>query len=239
MHMATRSFRILPLLLLLCACRDAAPPEGNAEGPDAADLALQAPSHARVLLENDYVLAAEFRVPPGEELPEHYGRNRAVYALSDYRLAFDGPEGRRVAESRAGDIAWHAAGVHSVRNVGETEARFLVVFRKLSRLFEYSFTDEARDFTCLAGDRSEVLLENEFMRVARFTLAPGDGIGRHRGLNRVMYPLSEFSLRYESDRLDLTEEAAPGTPRYLPAEPHAVSNVGETPACYLMFELRQ
>jgi len=236
----------LPILLLCAvllvpaaACRQDTPPPEEEGGVTVVEIARQAPRHARVLLENDYVLAAEFTVPPGEGIPSHYGRNRAVYALGDYRLEFHREDGRIVTESRAGDIDWHAAGLHSVRNVGGSEARFLVVFRKLSRLFEYSFTDEAEDFTCLAGNRSEVLLENEFMRVARFTLAPGDELPAHRGLNRVMYPLAGFDLRYAANGTAETRSYGAGSACYFVAETHAVANVGATEARYLMFELRQ
>lgn len=227
------------LLVPVVSCQESAPPETVGDEPSVAEIARAAPRHARVLLENDYVLAAEFTLPPGGEIPPHYGRNRAVFALGDYRLEFV-QEGRRtIAASAAGDIAWHPAGSHSVRNVGDAEARFLVVFRKLSRLFEYSFTDAAGDIACLAPDKSEVLLENEFMRVARFDLSPGDELPRHGGLNRLMYALTPYALRYTADGPAQAQTCTTGAVHYYTAENHAVINVGDTPARYLMFELRQ
>ena len=240
----TKLLMVLALLAAASSCRKepTSQPGTAAEATDdltTYDLTAEDSPHARILLENDYVLAAEFDLPPGERIPPHYARNRAVYALSDYRLAFDQEGFQTAAESNTGDLAWYPAGTHSVKNIGTTDARFLVVMRKLSRLFEYSFTEDAKDYTCLASGRSEVLLENEYIRVARFTLAPGDAIPMHRGYNRVMYALTDYDLRYRTDDGAADRHVTAGETDFYPTENHAVSNQGPSPARYLMFELRQ
>ena len=240
----TRFPMVIALLAAVSSCQQepASQPDKNADATGdltTHELAAEDSKHARILLENDYVLVAEFDLAPGERIPPHYARNRAVYALSDYRLAFDQEGFQTVAESDVGDLAWYPAGTHSVKNTGETDARFLVVMRKLSRLFEYSFTDDAKDYTCLASGRSEVLLENEYIRVARFTLAPGDAIPLHRGYNRVMFALTDYDLRYRTETGATDRHFAAGEADFYPTENHAVSNQGTSPAVYLMFELRQ
>lgn len=226
-------------LVLMAGCGDDPAPAAGSNGSTVVEIAHEIPRHASVLFENDYVLVAEFDLPPGGAIPPHYSRNRAVYALADYRLVFARGGEELVQEMKTGEISWHPAGEHSARNVGETTARFLVVFRKLSRLFEYSLTGDVEDVTCLAPASSEVLLENDTMRVARFILAPGASLPRHRGLNRVMYPLNSFNLRYVTGSVDLQYVCREGEALYFHAEPHEVVNVGETAAHYLMFELRE
>ena len=204
------------------------------------EIAAQTPEQATLLFENDYVMLALFAIEPGEVIPSHYGRNRAVYALNDFKMKTTEGEQSIIEEPRMGTIHWHPEGIHSAKNVGDTTARFIVVFRKLSRLFDYSVVGSVEDFTCVAPEYSEVLLENPYMRVARFTLPPHETLPLHRGLNRVTYSLSAYNLRYKSDKVgDIDRSCRPGSVHYYEADNHQVENVGQTDARYLMFEMKE
>ena len=159
------------------------------------EIARQTPQYAELLFENDYVMVAEFRIEPGKKIPVHYGRNRAVYALNDFKMKFTFGDHQIIEEPKRNTLHWHKEGVHSAENVGDEVARFIVVFRKLSRLFEYSVLGGAEDFTCVAPGNSEVLLKNPYMRVARFVLHPGESLPRHRGL-RPHHPCCLFFHYY-------------------------------------------
>jgi len=108
------------------------------------EIATQTPEQATLLFENDYVLVAHFAIEPGEVIPAHYGRNRAVYALNDLKMRSTEGEQSIIEEPRMGTIHWHSEGIHSAKNVGDSTARFIVVFRKLSRLFDYSVVGRGR-----------------------------------------------------------------------------------------------
>ena len=204
------------------------------------EIAAQTPEQATLLFENDYVMVALFALEPGEIIPSHYGRNRAVYALNDYKMKTTEGEQSIVEEPRIGTIHWHAEGIHSAQNVGDTTARFIVVFRKLSRLFDYSVVGTAEDFTCVAPEYSEVLLENPYMRVARFTLPRDKTLPLHRGLNRVTYSLNRYNLRYKSDKVGtLDQSCRVGSVNYYEADSHEIENTGQTEARYLMFEMKE
>jgi quercetin dioxygenase-like cupin family protein len=204
------------------------------------EIAAQTPQHAKLLFENDYVMVAEFTIEPGDSIPSHYGRNRAVYALDDYKMKFTYGDNQIIEEPKKDTIHWHQEGIHAAENMGEVVARFIVVFRKLSRLFDYSVIGTAKDFTCVAAEHSEVLLENPYMRVARFTLLPGETLPLHRGLNRVTYSLTAYDLKYISDTVGTLEQSCDaGSVHYYEADSHAIENSGETAARYLMFEMKE
>ncbi len=203
------------------------------------EISQQTPEHADLLFENDYVMVADFHVEPGQKIPAHYGRNRAVYALNDFKMKFTFGDHQIVEEPKQNSLHWHDEGVHSAVNVGDKVARFVVVYRKLSRLFEYSVVGGAEDFTCVAPGKSEVLLENPYMRVARFVLRPGESLPRHRGLNRVAYALTPFTVSYASDNWTIDQTFEAGSVQYYEADTHSITNIGNTEARYLMFEMRE
>ena len=77
------------------------------------------------------------------------------------------------------------------------------------------------------------------MRVARFVLRPGDSLPRHRGLNRVVYALIPFTIRYDSDNWTIDQPFDAGGLHYYETDTHSIKNIGDTEAIYLMFELKQ
>lgn len=83
---------------------------------------------ARVLLENDEFKIIEVNLPIGAEIPMHSGINRIIYSLSEYQIDYESDsEGKKEMHFNSGDIHWHEACQHSLKNIGETEAEFLVV----------------------------------------------------------------------------------------------------------------
>jgi quercetin dioxygenase-like cupin family protein len=96
--------------------------EGEAE-PD-----VSAGGHGKLLLENEAVRVVEVTLEPGEATPRHPGGHRVIYAIGDYSIRWT--EGEAEPEDvpwTAGEAHWHGPAEHSVENVGETPARYLVV----------------------------------------------------------------------------------------------------------------
>ena len=82
-------------------------------------------------------------------------------------------------------------------------------------------------------------MESPYMRVARFVLQPGESLPRHPGLNRVVYALTPFTVRYASDNWSVDQTIEAGSVQYYEADTHSVTNIGDTEARYLMFEMRE
>ncbi len=82
---------------------------------------------SEVLFKNDFAEVHRITLQPGSEIPAHQGYARAIYSLSDYTVAFTGPEGSSENRLEAGMTHFHETGLHSIENTGETVAEYLAV----------------------------------------------------------------------------------------------------------------
>jgi beta-alanine degradation protein BauB len=97
---------------------------GYAQGP-----MTTTPHFYKTLFENEKVRVLEYHLKPHEIEPMHsHTTEGIVYVLSDAKLKFTIPD--RPAEERsavAGQVIWREPVTHVVENVGDTEARAIVV----------------------------------------------------------------------------------------------------------------
>lgn len=86
------------------------------------------PQNYEVLLENDRVRVLDFTLRKGDsEQPHFHPANVAVF-LADFKIRFTLPDGStRMREGRPGQVAWSDAVVHQPVNVGDTDARGILV----------------------------------------------------------------------------------------------------------------
>lgn len=109
----------------------------GAELPDCSESTLAkdvmriAPALAQLLFENDAFQITEVTLPKGAKLPMHAGANRIIYSLSDYHIIYESKkEGKGEKSFKTGDVHWHNGCQHALENIGDTEAKFLVVSYK-------------------------------------------------------------------------------------------------------------
>ncbi len=110
----------------------------DTELPDCSDNTLEkdinaaAPNFAKQLLDNERFRTTEVTIPEGGEIPTHSGINRIVYSRSDYQIMYKSDqEGSGEKQFKKGDLHWHESCRHSLENIGEKEAVFIVVaFKK-------------------------------------------------------------------------------------------------------------
>ncbi len=80
------------------------------------------------VFENDHARISRITLPVGESLPEHEGPNRLIYSQSEYRIRYTSDDEETIErEYEYGDLHWHSADVHTVENIGETDAEFIVI----------------------------------------------------------------------------------------------------------------
>jgi hypothetical protein len=84
-----------------------------------------------------------------------------------------------------------------------------------------------------------VQFENEFVKVSEFVLKSGDKIPLHEGGPRVVYALSNYTIKWtEGDQVsDKTWQK--GDVHWHEAIEHAVENIGETEANYLVITRKE
>jgi hypothetical protein len=241
---ADRPYRILTLLLttlVLAACGSdgegeggeaAPPPEATTSVDIVEDIAGAYPDQIRVALENEYVRVLRFDLEPGTALPAHEGRRRVVYALGDYEIEWS--VGDAAPERRSwsrGDVHAHDPAVHTVRNVGATPASF-VVFERLGAPLP-SAADLPHGADELPAGVETVLTEPD-LTVLEAELAPGEGQEMHPGTWRVIYSLTDYTLEWEEGE-DVGERSwSAGQAHWHEPGPHAATNVGDTPARWVI-----
>jgi hypothetical protein len=199
------------------------------------ELVAEYPFNVKLLFENDYVWVLEFRLRPGEMLPVHETGNRAVYALSGYRLLFLHSYEPSEESWQPGAVRWYHYEPHEVRNVGKTDARFLVVTRKPVPLGEAPERDPQKDLLTLAPQGSRLLLENQHMRIMKVLLRPGEKQPLHQGLHRVVYSLADYQIRMGGNEYQFHT----GDVHFHGPGEHAVENTSQSWAQYVVFELRK
>lgn len=82
-----------------------------------------------LLLETAAMKVAQVTVEGGGSVPTHHGLNRAVLALTDLDLEFTNEDQQETHESKWNlfDVHWHEGCRHSIKNMSDDEARFLVI----------------------------------------------------------------------------------------------------------------
>jgi len=99
-----------------------------AEGYDLAKDASQLDmDHAGAVFENDHVRLIEVQLQMAEKQPIHHGLPRLIYALTPYTIKYTSDQmEEKETVLEAGTAHWHTADEHSVENIGETLAHYLI-----------------------------------------------------------------------------------------------------------------
>lgn len=92
------------------------------------DHAPESANFTETLFDNDHFLVTRVTLPAGSTLPSHAGLNRVIYSLSDYSIGYESDSQAQITKQfKKGDVHWHEACIHSVKNNGDTDAVYLVV----------------------------------------------------------------------------------------------------------------
>lgn len=197
---------------------------------------VAASGDAKMLYENEYVTVVEFKVDSDDGLPGYEYANHTMYSLSSCEMELGG--GKRSEEKFSqGSAYWREAGTYSMKNIGDTDARYIVLTRKSATLPEFGPAGPAGDVTEKAVDNSIILLDNEHTRVIEVILNPGQRLPGHDGLNRIVYSLTSYELEYRSgpaERSNVTFDE--GDVNWYEAGQYSVANIGDSPARFIIFE---
>ncbi|MCB5273532.1 hypothetical protein BJG92_01054 [Arthrobacter sp. SO5] len=83
------------------------------------------------------------------------------------------------------------------------------------------------------------VFENERVRVLEYTDAPGDTTVEHHHPDSVMITLSSFRRRLSGHGDHVDVEIPAGVARWLPAQDHSGTNIGDTGTHTLFVELKE
>ena len=103
------------------------------------------PHNYKVLFENDRVRVLEFILRKGATEKFHHHPAAVTYVLSPFKIRFTFPDGTtKIREAKAGDVLFGEEVTHSPVNIGETDARGILV--------EMKTHPQGKETTGAAGD---------------------------------------------------------------------------------------
>lgn len=130
------------------------------------------PENYKVLLENDRVRVLEFILRKGATEKFHHHPAAVTYVLSPFKIRFTFPNGTtKVREAKAGDVLFGEEVTHSPLNIGETDARGILVEMKTLPKGKET-TSEADLLTALTFVRGPAASEEELKHELLSTTAP-------------------------------------------------------------------
>lgn len=86
------------------------------------------PGNYQVMVENDRVRVMDFRLAKGAREAMHMHPAHVLYVLTGFKIRFTFPDGTtRIRETKAGEVLFSEAVMHSPENIGETDAHGILV----------------------------------------------------------------------------------------------------------------
>jgi len=190
-----------------------------------------------LLLKNDWIMIKKMEIAPGKEVPMHKGGNRLIVSLSEYSLQFK-EEGSETIEKnwKRGEVHWHDKNFHTVKNIGTTPARFMI----LTKLAELPAATKESNKHKEDGLLPRKFFENDEVSVSEVILKPGKKQPKHAGGIRAVIALSDYEILYNSDCVKNRKSNIKNESVHLhDADKHSVSNIGKTDAHFLIVEFKK
>lgn len=101
---------------------------GTARPAGAQDPVPLYPGNYKVMIENDRVRVMDFQLRRGAREEMHMHPAHVLYVLTGFRIRFTFPDGStRIRETKAGEVLYSDAVMHSPENIGDTDAHGILV----------------------------------------------------------------------------------------------------------------
>ena len=188
------------------------------------------------IFENEYCQVVKVTLKPGEELDEHEGGVRLIYALTDYTIDWY-EQGQSLGEKdwNKGDVHVHKTGKHSAINIGSTKAEWIVFVRKTEELPDFEVENLANDINSVAGNFAKKVYDDDQFRVTEVKLPVNEAIPAHDGINRIIYSLSNYTISYQTDNSEPYEKSfKKEEAHWHESSKHSLKNIGNADANFLI-----
>jgi quercetin dioxygenase-like cupin family protein len=183
------------------------------------------------LLEADY--------KPGDSSALHSHPDYALYVIQGGKTEFIGKDGKKMdTEMKSMDENIRPAEVHSVKNIGKAEVKVLLV--EVNRPMGTVSSDASMDASKVAPDLYKVTRDTMGIRILHATYKPGQSSAMHSHPDLVLYVISGGTTEFTGKNGKKTKmDLKTGMSMIVPADTHAVKNIGKTTAKVLLVEVNR
>jgi len=219
------------------AATDTVQPVAKEAGPDA--LAV-APGLYKQIGDTLGLKVIEATYKPGDSSAMHaHTADYALYVIAGGTTAFYTKEGARmVNEMKTGAVNIRPAEDHSVKNIGKTTVKVLLV--EVNRPRGTSSQDASMDPTKVAATLYKSMRDTLGIRIVEATYKPGQSSAMHSHPDAEIYAISGGTAAFtEKDGTKRTNELKTGMAMYTPAGSHSVKNIGKTTLKVLLVEVNR
>jgi quercetin dioxygenase-like cupin family protein len=176
---------------------------------------------------------------PGDSSAMHSHPDNALYVIDGGKSEFTAQDGsKQVVEFKSGMMSIGGHEMHSVKNIGKTTIRALLV--EVNRPNTPGSQDATLDATKVASKFYKLEKDSLNIRIVSVDYKPGDVSALHSHPDLVMYVMSpakaEFTGKDGSKRQMTLEK---GMIAVVPADTHSVKNIGTTHAKVLLVEVNR
>lgn len=235
-------FRPMKLRLLLSALFFAAP---LLTAQNAGDVEITAEPHHHLALQNAYVRAFKVEVPAHQDTLMHWHHHDYFFVtLGDTQLEND-VKGKPPATLKLqdGETRFSPGNfAHLAKNLADTPFRNVTIEYLLDEKARQSpppHWDEERGLHVLNAGTQDIMFVKDGVRVTDTQLQPGGIIPRHHHATpHLMVAVTDVQLKSEPDgKPPTTTQVKAGDIRWVEAgATHTVTNTGDKPARYIVFE---
>jgi quercetin dioxygenase-like cupin family protein len=203
----------------------------------ATDAVAVAPGLYKLMGDTMGVKIIEATYKPGDSSAMHSHNDYGLYIIEGGTAAFYGKDGARmVNEMKTGSVNIRPAEYHSVKNIGKTTIRVVMV--ETNRPMGSVSKDASMDPTKVAGTYYKSMKDTLGIRVLIATYQPGQSSAMHSHPDAAVYSISGGTALFtQKDGTKRTSDLKTGTTMFTPADTHTVKNVGKTTMKVLLVEV--
>ena len=203
------------------------------------DAVKAAPNLYKTLQDTLGLRIVEADYKPGDSSAIHSHPDYALYVIQGGKTEFIAKDGNKmVSEMKSADENIRAAEFHSVKNVGKTEVKVLLV--EVNRPMGTSTFDASMDASKVAPNLYKVMKDTMGIRILHVTYKPGQSSAMHSHPDLVLYVISGGTMEFtKKDGKKDKRELKTGISMVVPADTHSVKNIGKTTAKVLLVEVNR
>jgi quercetin dioxygenase-like cupin family protein len=216
------------------ATTDTVPPAAKEAVMDAVTVA---PGLYKLMGDTMGLKIVEATYKPGDSSALHSHADYALYVIEGGTAAFYSKDGKLGEnEMKTGSVNIRPAELHSVKNVGKTTIKVLLV--EVNRPAGNMPHDATTDPTKVAGSFYKSMRDTLGIRVLIATYQPGQSSAMHSHPDAAIYAISGGTASFtQKDGTKRTNELKTGMTMFTPADTHSVKNVGKTTMKVLIVEV--